>query len=306
MKGLAIGLCLFWAAAYAGEVSLTITPKQARVGDQIEIRAVIKTAPDIDRVELSFPGDGMETILRQNPPSRLFQGSRIFEKTTVVAFFEVGTFPVGPFAVSYFRGQEKVSSETLEPQSVTIQSVLTDSDKDIAGLKAPLGIRGNPRYLLIYVLIVFLAAVLVFLAIYFWRRRRRTAPDRVPLSLEEEFARRIALLLDSRLHARGEFREFFIQLTDSIKWFLNCHYGFPAEDYTSWETIQALSDREREAWIPERIRHLFDVADEVKFARISPQPDSLEMVIHDVSGLVSEYRRRKKVVEEAQHADAGK
>lgn len=125
-----------------------------------------------------------------------------------------------------------------------------------------------------------LAAALGAAAWELYRRRRPSGPgpaaagpppdNRPPdvIALEE-----LSRLESSDLWERGEFKPFYLRLTEILRRYLEHRFGIPATRLTTAELYRHVRQAELDRPLAVLFKELFDRADLVKFAKVQPEPD---------------------------------
>lgn len=278
------------------QVLISASKNMALIGDVISLKFVVKTDLSADGVRVNIAGKEFEVVSQAELPLQKHDNELVFERDIDIAYFRTGEFEIGPFPIDVLSGDEVLETKETNSIPVTVKSVLGEEDKDIADLKAPLEVKGNPFFVLKYVLL-FLAAVLLALVLFFYlknRKRRKTATPEPLLSPVEELDLRVKELLNMRLPEKEMFKEFFLRLTEIYKHFLNRQYRFNAEDLTTYETLLFLDSKEKEREVADLIGYILNTADLVKFAKFIPTPEVMEELQGKISGLVEALRLREQ------------
>jgi hypothetical protein len=286
------------------QVLISASKTVAFIGDRISLKVMARTDLEIDKIKILSPQQDFEILSRSSLPPQKQNDKTVFEENIDIAFFKTGEFDIGPLTVQLLKGEEVRKAKETNAVPIKIKSVLTDKDKDIKPLKSPIAIKGNPFYVLKYVLLAAAVILLiVFITLFIKARRRKAAAESEPqLSPLEELALKIKELADLKLLEKGKFKEFFLRLTEIIKHFLNRLYRFNAEDLTTLETMLYLEGHERDQSIFEGLAFLLNTADLVKFARYIPDSGVLDDVRQRIDRVIAAYRQR--VAMEEQKTDA--
>ena len=93
------------------------------------------------------------------------------------------------------------------------------------------------------------------------RNKRRQPPHKVAMQKIEQ-------IKEEKIWQSEDSKEYYTQLTDTLRNYIRERYGFNAMEMTSYEIIQRLQDVNDEEAINE-LRELFQTADLVKFAKYS-------------------------------------
>jgi hypothetical protein len=311
VRPLPIALILLLAgplAAGAAQVSLSSSAQTVTVAEHVELRVVVRAEAGIEGMRVEVPAGDYDIVGRARRPAARSAEGTTFEEVITVAFFRTGEFTVGPFRVVLLSRQGEQGSEETGRVSVRVRSLLGENDKDIKPLKDLLAIRGRPWHLLRYaaaVLLLLLLGAALLLALR-KRRGKRRAGSAPPLPPETELEMRVAELRRRNLPQAGEFRKFFIALSDMIKRFLQRAYGFNAEECTSAETVARLRGSESAGEIVAHLEAIFMQADLVKFARQVPAPEAVEGIWPMIASMIAVHRRRREQATEAADVQAGR
>ena len=290
-------LCVFPFAAFLSaaetQVSISVSDNLATIGDRIHLKIIVKTNADVDKITLKAKEKDFD-VLDQGPTQKHTQEDyTVFEKDIQVAFFKVGEFNVGPFEIDLKKDEKVIETRETNSVPVTIKTVLNDEDKDIKPLKSLIEIKGDPFYILKYVLIGVAIIIAVVVFIFWLKRRRRVSVKEVPLlSPVEELEALIKELFGKELFEKGKMKQFFTELTQVLKNFLHRTYGINAEDFTTYETLYELKKVEKEAPPINSMEFLFNTSDLVKFAKFEPDTRVMAEISGKIEDTVSIYKVR--------------
>lgn len=98
-------------------------------------------------------------------------------------------------------------------------------------------------------------------------RRKRVVP---PYELA---MRRLGQLRERRLTENGREKEYYTELTDILRQYLDGRFGINAMEMPSTEIMRTLRHNEATRMSAERMHDVLEVADFVKFAKMRPLPD---------------------------------
>jgi hypothetical protein len=223
----------------------------------------------------------------------------------ILTAFELGELEIPPIEVSVSGPADAepvvVSSN---PVTVTVESVGRDDTGDIRGIKPPLEI---PRNWLLLAPWVLLALALGALGYWWYRRRRKRAqtvsdlptpavPRRPPHVVAYEALDRLAA---AGLLERGEIKQYFIDVSEIIRTYLDGRYGIDAMEMI---TPDVLGELERVAigqGVFERFVTFFERSDLVKFAKFRPDLPACQEMIPMARQLVDETRAVEAAAAEA-------
>ena len=251
----------------------SVSRSDVLVGDWINVRV------DIDHPRGAtfqmIVGDtlGGYTVLDRAPLTQV--ADTITTTAVVVARYDSGTSVLPPLTfLATVPGDTVLRSVETNPVMLTVHTVQVDTAKDIKDLKPPLGMPYTLAEILIVAGIVLLVAAVAVLVYRRWKRRRSApgpaepqAPSRPPhvLALEE-----LAILKEKQLWQQGRLKEYYTELTDILRRYLEHRYTIMALEETSQEILSALRDLKLAPRVVERMEGILVRADLVKFAKHHP------------------------------------
>lgn len=298
MKHLVKIFLFLWAASFLfadTQVSISTSASLATIGDRINLKILATTSDDLQEIRISTRQKDFEIVEEKDLEKRKEKDYTVFEKNIIITFFKIGDFDIEPFKIDLIKDDKVIETKTTNSIPVSVKSVLREEDKDIKPLKDLIAIKGNPFYILKYVIALLVIALIVVL-IVLWVKKRAKAKQPVEKPLlppVEEFETGIKQLWEQNLFAKGMIKPFFMQLTRVVKRFLYRKYGFNAEDSTTYETLYYLKNKEREALILNNMGHIFDISDLVKFARYIPEANVPVDILAGINEMIAEYKKRE-------------
>ncbi len=307
MKALtAICLLVAWPIGVAAaQVTLSVSTQAATLAEPIELRVVVRTDAACAGVRISIPPGDYDIISRSARPVLKTAGINTFEEIITIAFFKTGEFHVGPLAVELLPHRGDPGHERTGQLTIRIRSLLTENDRDIKPLKELLVMRGDPRHLLKYAAGVMLLLLLAALG-RLWLKKK-PLPEAAPwLPPEIELEMDLRELGRKNLLQQGEFRQFFIILSDRIKHFIERAYEFNAADFTTAETVAQLKNSEKDGEIIAHLQTIFRQADLVKFARQVPEKEAVAVIFQKLAVLIEKHKNRREPVMAEPHVQAGR
>ncbi|MDP3920836.1 MAG: hypothetical protein Q8R76_08535 [Candidatus Omnitrophota bacterium] len=190
--------------------------------------------------------------------------------------FELTTYRLGDFILDSVRVEYRVGGgnvEQIETNRIflTVESVAKGEEKtDIRGVK---GTTSIPRHFLWLIILIVLVALLA--GGYFAYRKFHKTPDTVPpetiLSAEEEALNRLSELFDSDLIRRGKVKEYYFQLSEILRLYLERRYTIMAVELTTFEIMREFKAVDVKTDLRAKISEVLEAADLAKFAKWKPE-----------------------------------
>ena len=276
---------------------LSVEADGAKVGDRLPARLVVEL-PAGARFDPPDLGSSLG-------PFSVFSGAwsgpvstdegLTWEWTGFLAAFETGDLKV-PALTLRAQSAERPIELATEPLALTVSSVLETPDApadSLADIKPPLSLP--PEYAALWTGLAIFVALLGASLLLWWLHRRYAArlaaaaiPDD-PFRREaphEWVYRELKRLLDRRLAEQGQVDEFYAELSQILKRYLEGRYRVDLLEHTTSEVGRRLE----QAGMPEEMvraaTQALDRADRVKFARERPGPEAWRLEVEALYDVV--------------------
>jgi len=265
------------------EVQSSVDSSEIFIGDPIHYSIIITHDKNL-RVEQ--PAEGLHLgafeIKEYHFLDPVEQGDQLIKRYDfIISVFDTGSYSIPAFPIAYFPDTTN-QYRIIEAAAIKInvKSVLSGEDApELKDIKDPFEIP------LDYVLFWIIAAIVLTLLIigYFvyraWKRKQETgfafkAPPKArpahELALEA-----LQNLYNSDLLEKGENKQFYSQITEILRTYLEGRYFIAAMEETTEEIIRHLKNRSE----MENVNHLKQIlvlSDLVKFAKHKPESAQTE------------------------------
>ncbi|RMD88574.1 MAG: hypothetical protein D6813_11875, partial [Calditrichaeota bacterium] len=198
-----------------------------------------------------------------------------------ISTFDTGEFEIPPLTIYYtLPGDSVKHSLKTETLKIEVLSLNPSKKGDIRDIKQPLNL---PRDLRQYILWGGLGLILVLAALtafYVWKRKK-AGKSIIPRKVEPpKPAHEIALealenLRESSLIQEGKIKEFFVQISEIIRNYIEGRYFVPALEMTTFELLENLRQNQIEDGIIQTIAEFLEICDLVKFAKYQPSSEEI-------------------------------
>lgn len=243
-----------------------------RIGIQLEVSADKgKTVelPHYDSLQNIVPG--LEFMCATPVDTEYVnEGKRmILRSKYYVTSFDTAIYYIPPFQV-------KVGGKTYQSKNLAMKVFTFDIDTTKVDQIFPIKDVMQPPFewsewrvvLWLSVIAVIIALILIYVAI----RLKDNKPIIRRIKLKQRVAphkaamQKIEHIKEEKLSQSEDPKEYYTQLTDTLRQYMKERYGFNATEMTTGEIVQHLSDVNDPEAIAE-LRELFETADLVKFAK---------------------------------------
>ncbi|RMG99525.1 MAG: hypothetical protein D6705_03085 [Deltaproteobacteria bacterium] len=278
-------------------VSTRLSPDPSHIGDLLTLEVVVAYPKGFT---VSLPaGLSLAPLhlvdVAEGPVEPTGEGLRkVF--TIRLQAFDVGDLETPAFPVTYVDPDGEVRTVTVPPRSFAVERLTANEvDPERKGEDPPISLPypNETAETAIWAVLGTLLAVLVAYGIYRRFFARRTAPPAPPpIPPHEEALARLEALEARDLPGQGRFQEYYLELTEIARAYLERRFGIPALDRTTEEIRRALVRAgSRIAPIdPDAFVRFLQRADLVKFARMEAEQDEARRAMEYVREVVEATR----------------
>lgn len=219
----------------------------------------------------------IDTIQRQSGMLTLNQDITVFA-------FDSATLYIPPFKFVTQNG------DTLQTNSlglrifVPFKEVEVDPQKfvDIKGVETPEFVIWDYAEWFLWPLVGLLLVIAAWWGYRYWKARKENAvveaPKAKPLPPHVEAMQRLEELDVKKLWQNGQNKEFYTELTDILRQYIERRFNIPAMEQTSDEILDSLYIlAEDQKSSIQNMRQILAVADLVKFAKFKPLSDDNQL-----------------------------
>jgi hypothetical protein len=278
-------------------VRIEVTPDRTAitVGDPIVVTVRV-LYPEGTRLVGFAPERALGSLVllgqEAEPPRPLPEGGIAERRTLRVTAYAPGGAEIPAIEVSYADAAGREGKAASRAVPISVASVLAPDDTTPADIKGPAEMPEPVRWPWVLAALLLLGAG----AAWWWRRRARrpaaipATPATPPRPPHEIAYGELERLLASGLLEAGKVKEFYIELAEILKRYLEGRYGVDTFERTSAEILEAL----RVARVALRdltaTGEFFAACDLVKFARHRPEPEETRATVERAYRLVDQTR----------------
>ncbi len=275
-------LTILLMSAFAAKAQVTVEARMdsaqifigQRVGVTVEVNADSGSKivlPNLDSLQYLVPG--VEVVKAGKADTSYLNDNKrmTVKRKYLLTSFDTALYYIPPFEVEVDGKKYSTKNLALKVYTFNVDTLHVDSVFAIKTVVAPPFDWAEWELLLWLALIVFvLALVLVYVIIRLKDnkpiiRRIKLKPRVIPHKVA---LKKIEAIKENKIWQQEDSKEYYTQLTDALRQYLNDRYGFNAMEMTTYEIIQELRKVNDEDAVRE-LRELFETADLVKFAKYS-------------------------------------
>ena len=227
---------------------------------------------------------GVEVLALANPDSTVIDNNRLMIKQDIlITSFDAALYLLPPFMVidatdTIYSNQVALKVSTLE--------VNADAPEEFFDIKE---IWKPPFVLADYYPIVFgILLILFFICVIgYIIQRLRNKKSLLPELLKEELKipphelaiRELNEIKLQKLWQQGRNKEYYTQITDTLRRYIYRRFGINAMEMTSYEILDIITRENDARSVYDTLKQILQLADLVKFAKWRPLPDENDLSI---------------------------
>lgn len=275
--------CLGFVSAQSITIHADLDTNMILIGDQVILRFEVNHPKDF---KLNFP-ELQDTIIREieilekSPIDTLEQnGNLLLKQDWLITSFDSGVYLIPRLPFTFLNPADGMP-DTIFSSSMYfgVNTFQLDTSNAVFDIKMPVPAPVTLAEAAPYIGGIVLLALIIIGVIYYLRLRagketisfKRQKPKE-PAHL---FAyRKLDELKDKKLWQQGKIKEFYSELTEILRMYIEFRYEIMALEMTTGETMDAIKNNAViETETRSMLHDILILADFVKFAKMNPLPD---------------------------------
>ncbi|MGQ9846946.1 MAG: hypothetical protein ACUVQP_05505 [Bacteroidales bacterium] len=260
----------------------SIDKNECLIGDQISLKLTLFKPKE---AKVFFPSltdtlsksieiinaSGIDTVYKENNQIQLKQ-------TLTITSFDTGQITIPPLAFLISRDSivDTIFTDSLQ---LMVHAIPVDTTKkSIFDIKPPINEPFSWKELWDYIFWGLIIIVILAIGIYIYLRIRKNKPI-LPIPQKPQdppyviALRDLDKLKEKKLWQKQLYKQYYTELTDILRIYLERQFEIPALESVSSELIEYLSQKQFDEELIRSMKSLFTTADFVKFAKAQPLPD---------------------------------
>ena len=315
-----IWLALSFSPESSGQrikATATIDSVNILLGDQVKLFLEIDHPKNIN---VSFPVVpdtilGKIEVLSRSSVDTFPADDEAFQKqiqSFLITSFDSGTYRIPPY---WFKIdlEGRIDSVPSNGVSLNVHSIPIDTTRGPADIKMPYGAPVPLKEVTPYIFGIILLGAILFFILYSIKRRKENKPvfsfNIKPAEPAHVTAlRELDRIKNEKLWQKGKTKQFYSEITETLRKYIESRFGIPAMEQTSEETLTSFRFRRdllKEKTF-ENLNHILLLADLVKFAKYKPLPDDDNLTLMNAYFFVNDTKKEEKnEPQEKQHDEEG-
>jgi len=304
--GLTYLLLLLFSISIQAQVIATavISQDSVKIGEQFNLDLSINSPEDL---EITWPrlldkiGD-FEIVGFSPVKTGIENGVKTESQQFKLMSFDEGFFAL-PAIVFQYKENNRPKQAQTEGVLVNVMTVAVDTTQSIRPIKGIMEVPFTWKEAIPYVIKGLIALACLVGLIYFLRKyfKKDEVIEEVfvpPPPAHETALGKLKTLENNKLWERGSTKEYYSELTEILREYLEGRYEVPALESTSDEIMQDLAKTDLPKGMANKLNSLLMMADLAKFAKASPAPEDNKRNLKAAFDFVLHTKKKVVIVEE--------
>ena len=300
VRMLLLVVCLlagFTAGAQQTLIDVKVDTADILVGEQTTLHVTVTTDPN-RRIIIPLPSDtlmtGVEVISVSDADSTVADGRLVIRRDILVTSFDSSLYLLPPFIA--IDGGDTIASNQVALKVSTVPVDVDNPEKfyDIKDVwKPPFVLADYYPWIFGVLTALFLICVIGYLVQRYRRHRSEVPvkPAEPELPPYETAIRELDSIKDQKLWQQGLNKEYYTQVTDTLRRYISRRYGVNAMEKTSEEILAIIERETDERTVYDTLRQVLRLSDYVKFAKLHPLPDENDESMRNAYLFVNQTKR---------------
>ena len=285
------------AGAQQTLIDVKVDTADILVGEQTTLHVTVTTDPN-RRIIIPLPSDtlmtGVEVISVSDADSTVADGRLVIRRDILVTSFDSSLYLLPPFIA--IDGADTIASNQVALKVSTVPVDVDNPEKfyDIKDVwKPPFVLADYYPWIFGILTALFLICVIGYLVQRYRRHRSEVPvkPAEPELPPYETAIRELDSIKDQKLWQQGLNKEYYTQVTDTLRRYISRRYGVNAMEKTSEEILAIIERETDERTVYDTLRQVLRLSDYVKFAKLHPLPDENDESMRNAYLFVNQTKR---------------
>ena len=284
------------------KVKASIDSTHMLIGDQMKLILEIEKPKDMD-IQFPVVPDTMSShieVVNRLPVDTFAMDDKDREKLSqsiLISSFDSGSHVIPPFyfKIKYNQFVDSIATKALMLEVLTMK---IDTTKGPVDIKMPYAAPLTLKEVTPYILGIILIGAIIFFIFYYFRWKKKNVPLFNKPEKPKEPAHVIALhqldlIKAQKLWQQEKIKQYYSEVADTIRNYIENRFGIPAMEQTSAETIGVFKQSKEliDGNSLNEIQHILSLADLVKFAKYTPLPDDNNLTLMNAYFFVNQTKK---------------
>ena len=258
-------------------VKAVVDSQEILIGDQVNLDLSVEIN---DESTVAWPLfkdtiTGQIEIIESSIPdtTKKETGETIIHQRLVITSFDTGFMVIPP--VEFVFNQDSLQTLSTEPILLFVSDIPVEMEADIKEIKEPYDVPFNWKRYIKWILLALAIIAAIVVGIILYKKYRKEPEEPIARPKPKRPAHEIALekleaLRQKKLWQNDKTKEFYIELSDIIREYIEFQFDVLALEMTTDQTISALKLKGLEDEKIRPLKAMLQMADLAKFAKYKP------------------------------------
>ena len=258
-------------------VKAVVDSQEILIGDQVNLDLSVEIN---DESTVAWPLfkdtiTGQIEIIESSIPdtTKKETGETIIHQRLVITSFDTGFMVIPP--VEFVFNQDSLQTLSTEPILLFVSDIPVEMEADIKEIKEPYDVPFNWKRYIKWILLALGIIAAIVVGIILYKKYRKEPEEPIARPKPKRPAHEIALekleaLRQKKLWQNDKTKEFYIELSDIIREYIEFQFDVLALEMTTDQTISALKLKGLEDEKIRPLKAMLQMADLAKFAKYKP------------------------------------
>jgi hypothetical protein len=272
--------------------SARIDAKQIMVGDQARLFLEVQNNPSAGSLQWATIPDTFNNleVVEKGKIDTIKNGALVtYRQRLLITGFDSGIFKIPAFVFPVVPNGGTPYTVQTDSFNLLVQTVAVDTTKGFKGIKGIMYVKSTwLDYIWLIIGGIVFIILIVFVVLYFIKNKKLKPVKQGPVESLQDYVLRMLSTLDAKqLWQKKQVKEYYIELTDIVRHYIEKRFNTPALELTTEELLEkAQTIREMQPYY-EVLSEILQTADLAKFAKFQPLPqehiDTMEKARHFVN-----------------------
>lgn len=248
------------------------------VGDQARLFLEVRKPDAAEKViwpAIPDTFNNLEIVEKGKIDTATVAGATLYKQRLLITGFDSGLFKVPPFVFPVLPASGEQYTATTDSFGLLVQTVEVDTTKAFKPIKGVIAVPSSWRDYIVQIAIGVVAVLLIAGIIIYFIKRKKAAPKPPPVPDEtphQKASRLLTELEEKQLWQKGKVKEYYIELTDVVRNYLEERFNTPVMELTTDEMLQKMQVNKALQPYRDQMTTILYTADLAKFAKAQPTP----------------------------------
>ena len=261
------------------EVKASVDQDKIIIGDWIKLDLSVKHSKDIYVVWpiLEDVLGSFEIVIQDSVPKiEEKKEDKIQSLCAVLSIYDSGYYQIPTIQFLYYSTLDTAQKSIFtNPIDIFVNTLAVDTNLPIKDIKDVMDIPIPLLKIIQYICVVIFVLLLIYSIWERFNRKRSSVKvvveEKEPETPPHEIAyAELELLNDKKLWQQGLVKEYYTEVTEIVRRYIENRYSISAMEMTSSEIVNSIINTQNDVKIQEVLKMFLNLADYVKFAKFQP------------------------------------